>query len=385
MGLPVKLLKSSLIALLCLSPAICAAGFDMPSVQDYGAVGNGVVDDSAAFNQCLAKNQTCWVSSGMTFKIGNVKMRPGNRLQGMGVMDYAANTASTTAVRPLLKGNGAEFMIDVTAVAGKPYGPGGAIVGVFIDCGDTSNVNGISYGSGGLTVENVTVVNCLVGLGGGDNKGRYTEGVHIHHSSFGYNGTGVQYIVDSFISDSDFSNNLGDGLYLGGGSNANSITNTRFEWNDEHGIESYLDNEGNSISNCFFDRNKKAGVAIIRDHGMTLSNNTFFGNGTDRAAPRGNSQIYIEASRNVSITGGVSKVQRMDKGLPYNPQYVLAFGGASATNTNIAIVGLMSGGLYDAIKNPHGGFTVGVIGGAANQPASKYVLQGVLDTADIKR
>lgn len=383
-----NLLKISLVTVFSLMPAICAAGFDMSSVKDYGAVGDGVADDSAAFNRCLSANQTCWVNTGLTFKIGNVKMKQGQRLQGMGVMDYAANTAATTPVRPLLVGNGSEFMIDMTATStdGSSYGPGVAIVGLFMDCRDTDKTNGISFGAG-ATVQEVTIVNCLVGLGGGDNRGHYTT-AYINHSSFGFNGTGARNLVDSFITNSSFANNLGDGLLLAGSSNANSITNTRFEWNNGFGLSVYLNSEGNSVSNCFFDRNGKAGVAIIQDLGITLANNTFFGNGRLRRAPDANTQIYIDSSRNTSITGGVSKLQRSkyDNTSAPVPQYVLSFNTNRAPNSNISIVGMMTSGRYDKSKDLHlFGFTDGVIEGAEKQPATSYVLQGLVDTPDVRR
>lgn len=383
-----KRLTSAFAVLFSLMPTICVAGFDMTSVKDYGAVGDGVADDSAAFNKCLAANQTCWVNPGLTYKIGNVKMKQGQRLQGTGIMDYGANTASTTAVRPLLLGNGSEFMIDMSATStdGNAFGSGVAIIGLFMDCRDTSKVNGISCGAG-VNLQDVTIVNCLVGLGGGNNNGHYTS-AHINHSSFGYNGTGARYLVDSLITNSSFANNLGDGLSLSGSSNANSITNTRFEWNNGFGVYVYLNGEGNSISNCFFDRNGKAGIAIVQDTGITLSNNTFFGNGRLRRAPDANTQIYIDSSRNTSITGGISKLQRSkyDNVSPPVPQYVLSFNANQSPNSNISIVGMMTSGRYDKSRDLHlFGYTDGVIEGAGKQPASNYVLQGLVDTPDIRR
>lgn len=61
-------------------------------VSAYGAAGNGTTDDSAAFNNCLDPSinttRVCWVDGGKTYLGGNVVMKSGMRLQGMGMVDY---------------------------------------------------------------------------------------------------------------------------------------------------------------------------------------------------------------------------------------------------------------------------------------------------------
>jgi hypothetical protein len=240
-----KYLKLSCWVAACAFPQIgpstaqTFAGSSVVSV--YGAVGNGTTDDTAAFNKCLdpAQNSTgtCWADGGKTYLVGNVVMKSGMRLQGMGMVDYPVRTApplltggQLTSVRTVLKLKpAASFILDVRTLKGA-----GVVQGLFLDCNNTTGTSGISGGSFQLTVESVTIVRCDTGLGGADITGE----AHIRNSSFGYNNTGVTYIVDSFISDTDFATNLGNGVYLGGGANANTISNSRFEWNNGFGIES---------------------------------------------------------------------------------------------------------------------------------------------------
>ena len=252
---------SGLFALL-LNPAIAAPSSLNGYVSAYGATGNGTTDDTAAFNACLANNVICWVDKLGVYAVNNVIFNNGNRLIGLGVEEYGADTVATTSSRPALvfHSGGGSAVLNVAGV-----GDGAAIQGIFIDCGG-ANVSGISGGSYQLTVDETTVVNCGTGLGG---SGAYTFGAHILNSTFSGNGTGIADITDSFIVNGDFSNNstnggiyLGDGIYLGAGSNSNSIENSRFEWNGGLGLVSYGGAFNNDVSNCIFDRNDGAGLGL---------------------------------------------------------------------------------------------------------------------------
>ncbi|GLI92088.1 hypothetical protein LMG27198_10800 [Methylocystis echinoides] len=354
-------------------------------VATYRAAGNGATDDTAAFNRCLdpAVNTTrvCWVESGKTYLVGNVVMKSGMRLQGMGMVDYPDRTAqplvpsgTETTVRPILKLKaGGTYILDVRTLRGA-----GAVHGVFLDCANTANTSGISGGSYQLTVDSVTIVRCDTGLGSNANL---TGEVHIRNSSFGYNNVGVQWIVDSFISDSDFANNLGSGVYLGGGGNANLITNTRFEWNNGFGVDSFGNSTLNAISNCFFDRNKQAGIRVYGGIGWTISNSTFHGN-AGGAPDWENAQIVINESKNISITGGVSIAYASMTGSGVvGPKAVVAFSDYAGPSSNVTISGIMTSGQYSA-ANISGGYTSASPLRLGKAPV-KLIVRGVIGTADI--
>ena len=134
---------SGLFALL-LNPAFAAPSSLNGYVSAYGATGNGTTDDTAAFNACLANNVICWVDKLGIYAVRDVVLNSGNRLLGLGVNEYGADTVGQTSSRPALvfhSGSGIS-VLNVTRVA-----DGAAIQGLFIDCGGATNVSGISGGS----------------------------------------------------------------------------------------------------------------------------------------------------------------------------------------------------------------------------------------------
>jgi len=361
---------------LCLSAA-ANAGPSSGSVANYGAVGDGVTNDSAAFNLCLTHNTVCWVDPAKVYAVGNVQMKNGNRLIGLGVVQYGDQTASTTATRPVLVAvAGATDVLDVSAVNG-----GAAIDGLFIDCNATG-ANGISGGSFQLSVQDTTVVRCAAGLG--DTAGTtYTTEAHVSNSTFGGNARGISNPLDSFFVNVDLANNTGDGIYLGGGANANTIVNGRFEWNQGYGIQSYGGTFGNSISNSIFDRNYKAGLRLDGVTGISISNSVFYRNGRNNTASDQNAQIYMSGSKNVSITGGSSAVGRDDGGTgTYTPAYVFSYD-TGAASSNVSIAGFVTGGLFNASTNPTGSFTTAAVEGT--EPTLGYSVSGVNDIPETVR
>ncbi|CCN69864.1 right-handed parallel beta-helix repeat-containing protein [Vibrio nigripulchritudo] len=376
-----KLIPIALVSFLLTTPTH-ASGPASANVMDYGAVGNGITDDTSAFNDCLSNNQVCWVEPGKAFKVADVKMNEGNRLIGFGsvqygMVKYQGSSPYDEALKPVLiggSGNRTEpSIIDTSYVS-----VGAGIEGITIDCGGQT-MNGISGGSNQLTVQDVTIVGCKNGIGGsGQNQSidSYTSSAHITNSTFGGNEIGVANLVDSFVVNGDFANNSNIGLYLGAGANANTIVNTRFEWNEGPGISSYGGTAQNSISNSFFDRNHGPGIVLIGVESMTISNSSFNRNGSINNAGN-DAQIDMYNSSNISITGSTSTVGQDDGGIGvFTPKYIIAYGG---TNKNISIAGMATSGKFSS-SNPDGSYTVAPTKG--QEPTEGYSVVGVNDIPD---
>lgn len=362
----------TLIAYVC-STAFTIAGPSSGSVANYGAVGDGVTNDTAAFNLCLSKNSICWVDPAKTYAVGDVQVNDGNRLIGLATIEYGTSTAATASSKPILTGvSGSTSVLNVSGVT-----KGAAIDGIYIDCKSTS-INGLSGGSIQLIVTDSTIIGCAAGIG--DMAGStYTGGIHVINTTFGSNLRGLSNPVDSFVLNADFANNVGDGIYLGGGSNANTIVNCRFEWNQGFGIQSYGGTEGNSISNSLFDRNSYAGMGLDGVTGMTISNSVFYRNGRNNVAADQNAQIYFSGSKNISISGGLSRVGRDDGGVgTYTPAYIFSFNTGSASS-NITISGFATAGLFHSSTNPTGSYTTAPVEGT--EPTTGYSVVGVNDIA----
>ncbi|RKD35752.1 MULTISPECIES: right-handed parallel beta-helix repeat-containing protein [unclassified Rhizobium] len=365
-----------LCASVCLTAFPVLAGPTSGSVTNYGAVGDGVTNDTAAFNLCLTNNTICWVDPAKKYVAGDVQIKNGNRLIGLGVVQYGDQTASTTLARPVLIG--ASPSTNVLNVSGVSLGA--AVQGVFIDC-QNANVNGISGGSFQLTIEDTTVVGCAAGLGD-ITSSAYTGGAHILNSTFGNNRRGISNLVDSFVVNVDLANNTGDGVYLGSGANANTIVNTRFEWNHGYGMQSFGGNSNNSIANALFDRNYGAGLRLDGTIGMSISNSTFYRNGRNNVAADQNAQIFLSGARNISITGGQSLVGLDDGGTgTYTPAYVFSYD--PNPSSNVTISGFVTSGLFNASTNPSGSFTTAIVQG--NEPTAGYNVSGVNDLPDTTR
>jgi len=365
---------STLLMFSTLNLAHAGSGPSSSNVLDYGAAGDGSTDDTQAFNACLQENSVCWVDPERTFVVGDVHMINGNRLIGLGSVEYGNRNSQSGSRRAVLIGKpGASNVIDVSYVTESA-----GIEGIFIDC-DSRSINGISGGSFQLSIQDTTVVNCKHGLGGfgaNNDNDEYSGEVHITNSTFGNNDTGISNIVDSFVLNADFANNQGNGIYLGGGSNSNTIVNSRFEWNDGHGISTYGGTGHNVISNSIFDRNGKAAIRLHGADGFSISNNDFFRNASDDDPyEQAASQVLIEHSKNISITGGTSQVGRNDDNSgPATPRHVVAYHGE---NKNISIAGFVTSGQYHDSGNTSGSYTVSAVLG--DEPTEGYSVSGVND------
>jgi len=111
---------------------------DTVSVKDFGAVGNGVADDTTAINAALAASAAVYLPSGTYRTTAPITLNSQNILTGAGVTSVIKNTTGSSVIR------------SITPTGARIYHVGG---GNFKIEGNTS---GVAAGSVGLDMQNVT-------------------------------------------------------------------------------------------------------------------------------------------------------------------------------------------------------------------------------------
>lgn len=89
------------LGLACSSASRGEPSADSVNPRDFGAIGNGVAPDSAAFQRAIDSGRPVWVPSGR-FLVGNLVLRSGTRITGEGSM---ARLVQAPAARYLLSVN----------------------------------------------------------------------------------------------------------------------------------------------------------------------------------------------------------------------------------------------------------------------------------------
>jgi hypothetical protein len=225
---------------------------DFVSVKDFGAVGNGVADDTASFNAALAVGKAVYVPAG-TYLLNLVNVPSNTFLFGEG---------ANSIIKPLT--------ITARAALGADSGSSTA----FIE---------------NIVVRNIKFLGDVVASG-------FAEQCHL--TSF----NGVKNLL---VEDCYFIGFRGDGLYIGSGNtggqerhNINVAVRSCFfdgvNKDNRNGI-SVIDGDGVLIDDCYFTRTTRSNMpgpidiepdsnafAVIKN--ITVINNKFFDNGGNVAA-----------------------------------------------------------------------------------------------------
>ena len=225
---------------------------DVVSVKDYGALGNGATDDTAAFQAALnslSNGGVLYVPKG-NYLLTSLSVPAYVLIQG----ETPSNNSNTTHGTVLTCTNGAAPFINFT-------GPGCTVRNLtLIRQGDARDNNGIFAGA---KIGRPRVELCHVR---GFDKGFYGYDVgqaEIVGSTFSFCNTGIHLAsgsADGFIQDVvAYSNSRG--LHLDGGSNDNRILGGKYEWNSGEGL--LITNcSAIVICNAIFDRNGGPGISI---------------------------------------------------------------------------------------------------------------------------
>ena len=111
---------------------------DVVSVKDFGAVGDGVADDTAAINAALAAHKSVYLPTGTYKTTSPILLNDSNLLNGAGISSVIKNTTGSSVIR------------SITPTGTRIFHVGG---GNFKIEGNTS---GAAAGSIGLDMQNIT-------------------------------------------------------------------------------------------------------------------------------------------------------------------------------------------------------------------------------------
>lgn len=268
------------------------------SIKDYGALGNGVADDTEAIKKCIAdcraKGLTTIIAPAGIYVVSEeIEVQQNVRLQGQGggQQNFAANFTGTV----FQAANGA-FLDSTKAVlaftyATDPANPdhrhfGGAYDLVVDGRKSTGNLcKGIRFAG----VRYTNVARCGVYRCGDSgifvgSDGLPSNDIRIVGNDVMYNGqAGIEfYGGDSFIMDNVCAQNVFDGIT---GQPGHTIIRGNSCWFNRNGIRLFTPTYSPLIcGNQFYD-NLRCGVVLDTVHNVVLSDNIVNANGRDNTYP----------------------------------------------------------------------------------------------------
>lgn len=316
---------------------IISAATVLQSVKQFGAIGNGIADDTAAFNEALATGNPIYVPPGI-YLVSNLRLLSGSSLIGFGALSYGSLTNT------VLRGKSGSTTVLDTGNAEGWYASGLCIDGVDRSCDGILATTGGSDTSG--TAENCVVRFCNRGLGG--TPSHYAGILSIKNCVSINNNIGICNLIDSRINSCIVAANINQGIYFTDGSDDCLVTNTKIEFNQDHGI---LIGASTSISgtNNIFDRNYGAGVHFSGSNNCSFDgSNIWKRNGRNGTAGSRSHWSYSGTCTNIIIGAGTTTHGTDDDGGgPDTPAYCYEFSSATSS-VNLGITAIAMGGFVTA-------------------------------------
>lgn len=195
------------------------------SVADYGALGDGVADDSAAFNAAMSSGAKLVLipPAKVYYRIKEVTVPVGVGVRGLG-RQRVYNPYQTSQMI-----NTGATMVFITGGAFCMHFSGLNNVEDLNFWGVNRSVPGLGLDVGqGLNFRNVTMAGFSKGFGGTN----YVRNSRFWNCHAAQNNNGFQDLVDSHVYGAEINANKANGVYMGNGANDTVFVGTKNEWND---------------------------------------------------------------------------------------------------------------------------------------------------------
>jgi hypothetical protein len=301
---------------------------DMLNVMDFGAMGDGTTDDTAAVQKAMDKaaltNGAVFIPEGR-YLCSELKVPAGTGLHGLPAWSYRKGMGSV-----LLYKGGGKCLINLTGAFGA------YLYGL---CLDGNNIEGGIHGilvdkpDYGKQEDTPRIDTCRIEKFSGD--GIRLERIWcfcVRHSHCYVNkGCGLRVRGwDGFILDNWFSGN-GDAGYASYDENAsNTITGNRIEWNHSGGIIIKGGSHYNITGN-YIDRSGRCGIALLPGENgrgceiIAITGNVIYRSGKPEWGKKDeydSSHVRFESAKGLVFTGNAMNSGRDDdaKG-SYSPDY----------------------------------------------------------------
>ena len=290
-------------------------------VTDFGAVGDGATDCTAAIQAALdaaARVEGTVVVPPGKYLTGRLTMGKRTRLQGYAGWNYRGDGLSTL----ILNDPGAPCLLDITGAFGC------TVCGVCMNGQELGRgVHGIYLHweryNGGAEEDTPTIEDCRIGRFSGN-------GVHLDHvwcfslrHSMLHRNLGCGLYVDgwdAFVLDNWFSGNHGGGMVGGAVAESITVTGNRVEWNRVGGF-CLKNGRSVNITGNFFDRSFGPGLTLGEGgcfHDCTVNGNVFRRSGSPDdlplPSPYHSCHVYLTNARNITLSANTFEWGRNDRG-----------------------------------------------------------------------
>lgn len=306
------------------------------SVKMFGAVGDGINDDTASSQAALNHSKRVVFTAGKYKTTAALTPQDNATIEGARDADYLNNDSQSSYIQNIISD-----VINVSGVKGATIKD--------LSIYGSSGYSGITGGGTSIQIERCNIKGCGVGIGSITPYGGIYKIVDSHiHSGV----TGIINLIDSDIISTLVYNNSGDGIKFNAGANDNRVIGGKLEWNGGYNLFAYQC--GNiSVVGTTLDRSSDAGVyldsvATVSLIGMPLKRNSA------NQVPGRNCHFYIKNSTNVVISACPTSVDDIVDGAPsgiVTPDYVVVDGGGNVGCQIIAVGGTGVQGFIQRVGN----------------------------------